>query len=113
MPLSLEPVEGGGHPSRRDHAVARQFGGRELERLARPAERGEHAEVVLVEAVLTQHALLVALELLQEQRGEADDAPGDVLGRGVEVGTLDPPLVDDRIDRIAEAIYLAAKYLDS
>ena len=82
-----QPVDPVGHGARGDQGGAEQRAGRQLERRALAAQRGEHVELPRLEAVVGERAAPRDVQV----PGQPGDPAEDLHRLDVEVGTLGPP----------------------
>ncbi len=82
-----QPVDPVGHGARGHQGGAEQRAGRQLERRALPAQRGEHVELPRLEAVVGERAAPRDVQV----PGEPGDPAEDLHRLDVEVGTLGLP----------------------
>ena len=79
-----------------------KFSRGQLVRNSSAAQRCQDTEVAAV-----QVDLFVSIgERLLEDRPQSHDSPGDLLGGGIQLGSLDPPLGDDGVDRVPTIVTL-------
>lgn len=86
--VAFQPVDALGHGAGGDHGVRRQLAGGAFERRSRTAQRGEHIELPLAQAVPP----VDEAELLREQPGETVESPDHTLGAYVDIGAFARPL---------------------
>ena len=99
--LRDEPVHALGQPAGRDHGVVGEVAGGARVGSTRAAERREHVEVALVQAVAAVHRD----QLLGQQRGHAVQSADHALRRRVQLGALAAPLGLDPGDAVGGGIH--------